>query len=199
MVVGGGFLAFTALDFQAGPDLLPLTPLAGLGIGWWLLTLSGATALRRLPAVTILIGVVVSAALAGMGFYQLAQLPVRNAAVQAQILAAEQLYDLVGQDAEVQVFGCMAPLVFHRRANATRFIHLGRKSLNLTAIELGGGVEKLAALIEERKPAAVLFDGGRTGEKPLKALIAEQYERSKVRLSGCSGSASTEVWLRKAP
>jgi len=199
MVVGGGFLAFTALDFQAGPDLLPLTPLAGLGIGWWLLTLSNGTALRRLPAVTILIGVIVSAALAGMGFYQLAQRPMRNAAVRSQIQAAEQLYDMVGRDAEVQVFGCMAPLVVYRRPNATRFIHLGSKSLNLMAIELGGGVEKLAALIEERQPAAVLFDGGRYGEEPLKALIAEHYERSDVRLSGCQGSTSTEVWLRRAP
>jgi hypothetical protein len=199
MVVGGGFLAFTVLDFQAGPDLLPLTPLAALGIGWWLVTLSGATALRRLPAATMLIGVVVSAALAGLGFYQLAQRPMHNAAVQAQIQAAEQLYDMVGQDAEVQVFGCMAPLVIRSRPNATRFVHLGRKSLNLTAIELGGGVERLAAVIEERKPAAVLFDGGRYGEEPLKALIAGRYTRSGVQLLGCQATTLAEIWLRNAP
>ncbi len=198
LVVGAGFLAFSALDFQGGPDFLPLMPLAGLGIGWWLATLSDVAIGRRWWAATPVIGLAVCAGLVGLGGLHYAQSPVRARALQTQIEAAETLYEIVGEDAEVQFFNCLGPLVFYRRANATRFLHLGSKSLNLMTRE-GGAMGDLAALIEAQKMPAVVFDGGRYGDAPLQALIAEHYAPANLRLSGCLGATSTEVWRRTAP
>jgi hypothetical protein len=197
MVVGAGFLAFSVLDFQSGPDLLALIPLAGLGIGWWWLVVSDHLTPRRWLDATIFGGLAVCVALAGLGAIQLIQRPVGGQPLQQQIEAADALYTIVGKDADVQFFGCLTPLVVYQRQNATLFDHLGPKSVNLMAHEFGD-IKALAALLEEKKTPALVLAGVGAGDGTLQRLIAGNYEKHPASPRICPDSAASEVWLRKA-
>jgi len=196
MVVGAGFLAFSALDFQSGPDFLPLLPLAALGIGWLWLMLSDHLTPRRLLGATGLGGVIVSVALIGLGAAQVWQEPMDTPVLQRQMVVSDRLYEIVGDDAEAQFFGCLAPLVFRRQENATQVLHLGIKSMNLMAREFGD-VAALAALIEEQETPALALAGEVAGNAALEALIAANYEPYPVDLRICRDRKLSVVWMRK--
>ncbi len=198
MVVGAGFLTFSAIDFQSGPDFLPLLPLAGLGIGWWWLFLSDYLMPRRWLSVRICGGLVVCAALAGFGMIQLVKSPAQPAALQAQVKAAAALYELVGDETDVQFFGCLAPLVIYRRQNVMPYVMLKTKHLNLMARELGD-ISDLAALVEQNQTPALVLAGVSAGNERLATLLAASYRRVSVSLGVCMDREASTILIRKVP
>ena len=98
----------------------------------------------------------------------------------------------------MQFFGCLTPLVVTQRRNATRFVHLGPKSLNLMAHEFGS-LDDLAALINTEEMPVVALGGAVDGGTELEALLAEHYVRAPLWARICFDRRLSEVWMRKAP
>lgn len=168
LLFGLGFYAFTLIDFDYCPDLIPFLPVLALSAGWLasvfarkaagLLARGGADAggagdattggTRQRTAYYALLAIIAGGI---VYFYLLDTWGYRVTATsfldQLQVTQAAAKY--VGPDDRVLAFGNALVLIELRRTNATKILHLGSKSgLGVLVSEPGGAqgmVDSLAA------------------------------------------------------
>ena len=166
-----GFAAFTLIDYDFCPDLIPLMPVAAIGVGWlvwqmsvaarWLFERTGnVMRARQAQIVVLVIGPIVVAGV-GLSHTLSYQLNGPTLSDQAQVAVAAEQY-LQPTD-RVLEFGDSLILIYTHRMNASKVLHLGDKSgLGVLAFEPGqmqGLIDSLdrnppmlIALSRENKP-----------------------------------------------
>lgn len=158
---GLGFAAFTLIDFDYCPDLVPLMPVVALSVGWLgLLVARGVAALvarwdggqptatrlspQRAQLVTLIVLGIALAALYGsdaLGYR------ITSTTFLDQLDAVHTAETYLAPQDRVLSFGSAIVLIELRKDNASKILHLGSKSgLGILASEPGGVQGMIAAL-----------------------------------------------------
>lgn len=173
---------YAASDFQGYPDLYPLLPYAGLGVG-------GAVGLamnrlRHAPArvattVFALVGVV---ALTGFSWSSFTNNPMHNDDFMVQRSSACAISRVLVPGHPLYSLGDPRPLALTHRRNPDRFIYLGSGVDHWKIAHTPGGLEGWAAQIRAAHPSVVVLRGWHTKVTPLlvERLKAAGYRQGYI-------------------
>ncbi|HEY9230823.1 MAG TPA: DolP-mannose mannosyltransferase [Blastocatellia bacterium] len=184
------YLAFCLINFQSGPDFLPLFPFVGLFAGW--LITEAATRLRltraaqskpslhrwieRLPTAALLLVLMLSLGRAVTFRMQEWTLKVQE---QQLKLATDRL----GPDDKVYVHGTVELLVLTNRANLNPYILWDRNKADyIAAKKYDGSVEAMIAEMERQAPKLVALSRLRNIPQAvaLEQWVAQGYEKLPI-------------------
>jgi hypothetical protein len=180
------YLAFCALNFQSGPDLIPLFPFIGIFAGW-LLAKAGQTIpdhsalkagafgrafLRWLPSAAVL--VVAAAILAQTLAYRIEP----GSTLQEQERKLAPVAEALGPDDRIYAHGMAEILVLLNRPNLNPYIYLDNGKDRFADARTPGGFAVILSQMEAEAPKVVAL--GRLGKVArrgdLERWVQEQYE-----------------------
>lgn len=184
------YLAFCLINFQSGPDFLPLFPFIGIFAGWAiteiarLLTSSRAVQAKpslsrwveRLPAAALLLAFMIT--LARVATYRM-----EDWTLWYQDRLLKTATDLIGPDDKVYVHGTVEILVLTNRPNLNPYILWDHgKADYIAAQKYGGSMKAMIDEIEAASPKLVAIS--RLKHIPqgaeLEQWVAERYEKLPV-------------------
>jgi hypothetical protein len=195
------YLAFCLINFQSGPDLLPLFPFIGIFAGWLItevarrLTSSRVVQskpvwhrwIERLPAAALLLVFIVS--LARAVTYRMEDWSLGYQDRQLKVVA-----DLIGPDDKIYVHGTVEILVLTDRPNLNPYILWDRgKADYIAAKRYGGSIDALIAEMEAEGPKLVALSRLRNIPRgaELEQWVAQRYEKLPV--------VGYDIYVRKQP
>jgi hypothetical protein len=217
LLSGAGLFGFSLLDLQKCSDLTPLLPYVALGGAGVLLVgaVAAARFVRRVLPVSPPPADAAPGARAGRGSVIAAVLLIalvlwygtrdafaqaRQTGLAAQRALAAELTAQLGPGDRIQQFGDTVALVLTRRANATRFVHLGEKQgLGILTAE-GISMADLAAQLEAANPRVITLSRAKNKEwaAPLYAWLENRYRLDSTYSASEGGTLKeTDVyWLK---
>ncbi|MFL6213571.1 MAG: hypothetical protein ACJ74J_06705 [Blastocatellia bacterium] len=184
------YLAFCLINFQSGPDLLPLFPFIGVFAGWLIAEMARRLALirplasklwlrrciERVPAL-VLILVLILAALRAATF----RMEDQSLRDQAQTL--KPAMEMIGPNDKVYVHGTLELLVLMNRPNLNPYIMWDRRKVDYIAQHrYGGSVQAMIAEMEAEAPRLVALSRLRNISQAveLERWVAEHYDKLPV-------------------
>lgn len=192
------YLTFCLVDFQAGPDLIPLFPFIGIFGGWFVVktgrsirrsqVINQKALFKRMTAVTpevVPIALVITLACA-------ASHKTQGAALREQSKTYQTLSDMLSPDDKIYASGAIEVLVLLKRPNLNPYIMWDKgKDIYVAKEKYGGSLAAIIDEIESQRPRLVAlsrFKGvGLRAE--LERWVAEHYDK----LEGYNDS----VYLRR--
>lgn len=186
------YLAFCLINFQSGPDLIPLFPFIGLFAGWLVIKLSGARfgrgLARHLPAAALIV-------LCALIVYR--SLIYR---VDSELTLQEQEREFAGistvlaRDDAVYVHGTVEILVLLNRPNMNPHIDLRQGKDDLITQRTPGGFRAFIDQMEALAPKVVAISraGQLRHRAELKQWVDDHYDQ--IWLAGYEG-----IYLRRHP
>jgi len=186
------YIAFCFLNFQSGPDLLPLFPFIGLFAGWCLVKLADAGFARRFASPLPVLALLVIAALILVRGATYKVDPSGTLRDQDERVAA--IGNLLGPDDRIYVQGPVEILVLLKRPNLNPYIFLDRGKDAWMVRGLPGGFGGLINEMDQAAPKVVALS--RLG-KVAHRVELEQWAKQKydpLELRGFDG-----VYLRRQP
>jgi hypothetical protein len=192
------YLTFCLVDFQAGPDLIPLFPFIGIFGGWFVIktgrsirrsqVINQKALFKRMTAVTpevIPIALVITLACA-------ASHKTQGLTLREQSKTYQRLSDMLSPDDKIYASGAIEVLVLLKRPNLNPYIMWDKgKDIYVAKEKYGGSLAAIIDEIESQRPRLVAlsrFKGvGLRAE--LERWVAEHYDK----LEGYNDS----VYLRR--
>lgn len=182
-----GFTAFTLIDFDFCPDLIPLLPVLALGIGWLAIQcartlsawLSRISPLSDAPRAQMMMSVFVM--LFVLMVYGLDALDYRitTTTFLDQLQVAETAKTYLAPGDRVLAFGNAIVLIELHMQNASKILHLGSKSgLGVLASE-PGGVQGMIDALDRDPPKLIVLarETYPTWTDPFYAWLAQRYDQ----------------------
>jgi hypothetical protein len=173
------YLAFCLINFQSGPDLIPLFPFIGLFAGWTIVKLGGARSgqrLARLPAAALV--VLFSLIILRSLIYNVES----DLKLQDQEQAFEAISQVLGPDDRIYVHGTVEILVLLNRPNLNPYIFLDRGKDDWIAKRTPGGFRAIIDEMESLAPRVVAIS--RTGKvahrAELRQWVDDHYDQMEV-------------------
>ena len=173
------YLAFCLINFQSGPDLIPLFPFIGLFAGWTIVKLGGARSgqgLARLPAAALV--VLFSLIILRSLIYNVES----DLKLQDQEQAFEAISQVLGPDDRIYVHGTIEILVLLNRPNLNPYIFLDRGKDDWIAKRTPGGFRAIIDEMESLAPRVVAIS--RTGKvahrAELRQWVDDHYDQMEV-------------------
>jgi hypothetical protein len=167
-----GFAAFTLVDFDFCPDLIPFLPVVAIGSGWlvWQIMTALGGLWRRYDKVdmtqTVQAGLLIISALliGGIGLSDAWGYTLQGSSLSDQMNIAQTALRFLGPDDRVLQFGDSVILIFDHRTNASKVLLLKQKSgygllstepgqIQALVDSLDRNPPKLIALSRESHPA----------------------------------------------
>lgn len=160
-----GFAAFTLIDFDFCPDLIPLLPVMALGVGWLAFHSArvvanslaraafpiGARGIERILLVWIGFALIVVYWFDAWGY----QLPGATFSEQLAVVTTAQEYLMPGD--RVLSFGnALVPVELHLQ-NATKILHLGSKSGLGVLTNEPGGMQGMIDALDAQPPKLIVL------------------------------------------
>jgi hypothetical protein len=193
------YLVFCLINFQSGPDLLPLFPFIGIFAGWLIEevargrssigALAAKPALRRwmerLPGLAVMLVLIVAVLRAAT--FRMEDQTLRD---QTQML--QPAMNLVGPNDKVYVHGTAELLVLMNRPNLNPYIMWDRRKVDYIAAQrYGGSVEAMIAEMEAAAPRLVALSRLRNIPQAaeLERWVVEHYDKLPV--------ADYDIYVRK--
>jgi DolP-mannose mannosyltransferase len=184
----GVYLAFCVINFQAGPDLIPLFPFIGIFAGWFLVKAGqaiasiGWTQRRRspvgewwLPALAVLI--VLSIVLVRMATYR-----VDAWTLQYQDQEFKKLSEILGPDDKIYVHGTAEILVLLNRPNLNPYLLLDWDADNFAGSRTPGDWSAIMNEMESQSPKLVAISRLRavSHRADLERWVQEHYDKLEL-------------------
>lgn len=195
------YLAFCLINFQSGPDFLPLFPFIGIFAGWFITEVARRLKARpgvqakpslynwidRLPAAALLLAFVVTVTRAAI--YRMEDWTLWYQDEQLKIAT-----DLIGPDDRLYVHGTVELLVLTNRPNLTPYVLWDHgKADYIAATRYGGSTQAMIDEIEAASPKLVAIS--RLKNIPqgaaLQQWVAARYEKLPV--------LGYDIYVRKQP
>jgi hypothetical protein len=185
------YLVFCAINFQSGPDLIPLFPFMGI-FGGWLAVQPGRVRLgrglfRRLPgaALVVLVGLIV---------FRIAQAADSDLTLQDQEREFAKISKLLEPGDKIYVHGALEILVLLNKPNLNPYIYLDRGKDEWIGRRNPGGFRAILEEMESSSPKIVAISriGKVVHRAELRNWVEEHYDR--IVLAGYDG-----VYLRRQP
>ncbi len=180
-----GFAAFTLIDFDYCPDLIPLMPVVALGVGWLAVTLSRAltrgisSSVPNAAQAQMILLALVAAALLYVYWFDVWGYRITGTTFGDQVQVANAAKEYLQPGDRVLSFGNAIVLIETQQPNATKILHLGSKSgLGVLASEPGGMQGMIDAL--DQNPPKVITLARETRldwTKPLYRWMERRYEQ----------------------
>jgi hypothetical protein len=192
------YLAFCLINFQSGPDLLPLFPFIGIFAGWLITDVARRLAslrpnestvesavestpplrrwIERVPALALTL-VLVLALVRAITFRM------EDQSLRDQVQALQPAMNLVGPDDKVYVHGTVELLVLMNRANLNPYIMWDRRKVDyIAARRYGGSVQAMIAEMEAAAPRLVALSRLRNIPQAaeLERWVAAHYDKLPV-------------------
>jgi hypothetical protein len=188
------YLAFCLINFQSGPDLLPLFPFIGIFAGWLIEEVARRLASRRpdeskveskpvlrrwverAPALAFMLVLILASVRA-------ATFRMEDQSLRDQAQALQPAMNLVGPDDKVYVHGTAELLVFMNRANLNPYIMWDRRKVDyIAARRYGGSVQAMIAEMEAEAPRLVALSRLRNIPQAaeLERWVAAHYDKLPV-------------------
>ena len=184
------YLAFCLINFQSGPDLLPLFPFIGIFAGWMIeeaaRRLAAARAVEskpslrrwveRLPGVALLL--VLAVATARAVTYRM-----EDQTLSAQEQSLKPAVELLGPNDQVYAHGAVELLVLSNRPNLNPYIMWDRRKVDyIAARRYGGSVQAMVAEMEAAAPKLVALSRLRNIPQAaeLERWVAAHYDKLPV-------------------
>lgn len=185
------YLAFCLINFQSGPDLIPLFPFIGMFAGWLIVKLGAAGfdrgLARHLPAALLILLVVL------ITFRSLAYRvePVLTLADQEREFAA--ISKVLEPDDKIYVHGTVEILVLLNRPNLNPYIYLDRGKDDWIARGTPGGFRTFIDEMKASSPKVVAIS--RAGKVAHRAELTQWVEKNYdvMKLAGYGD----EIFLRR--
>jgi len=184
------YLAFCLINFQSGPDFIPLFPFVGMFGGWFVVKLgegrSGRSLARHLPAAALVV------LFALIIFRSLSYRVESELTLQDQEKELAAIAEVLAPDDGIYVHGTVEILVLLNRPNLNPYIFLDRGKDNWIARRTPGGFRAIIDEMESSSPKVVAIS--RTGKVALRAELIQWVEDhyDQVELPGYEG-----VYLRR--
>ncbi|MFL6275631.1 MAG: hypothetical protein ACJ74G_10630 [Blastocatellia bacterium] len=184
------YLGFCLINFQSGPDFLPLFPFVGLFAGW-LITEAAARLqasrlaqskpslrrwVERLPAAALLLLFILSAGRA-------VTFRMQEWTLKIQEQQLKLAYDRLGPDDQVYVHGTLELLVMTNRPNLNPYILWDRNKADyIAAKKYGGSVQMMIAEMEAAAPKMVALSRLRNIPQAveLEQWVAQKYDKLPI-------------------
>ncbi len=186
------YLTFCLINFQSGPDLIPLFPFVGLFAGWLIVRLGEARSVRRLApnvptvALVALLGLIIFRSMT----YKLEA----GLTLQDQQKEFAAILSALAPDDRVYVHGSLEILVLLNRPNMNPYIFLDRGKDDWIAKQTPGGFPAILNKMESSSPKVVAIS--RLGKVAHRAELRNWVEGhyDQMDLPGYEG-----VYLRRQP
>lgn len=190
------YLIFCLINFQAGPDLIPLFPFIGIFAGWCLTQISSSIAERRsenitdigkwLPKFAIVVMLLVTI-IRGSASLREKDSPLTNQVNSLAVIAKE-----LGADDKIYVHGATEILVLLNKPNANPYIFFDRERDNYIAAQKPYGFQSILDELEAQAPKIVALSRLRrvAHRAELKQWVDWRYD--KIEVAGYE-----EVYIRK--
>jgi hypothetical protein len=184
------YLGFCLVNFQSGPDLIPLFPFIGLFAGWCLVNAGGKRMwlgfARPLPVLALI-------ALTALILFRAVTFKVDSGVtLQDQDRQVAAIGALLGPEDRIYVHGAVEILVLLNRSNLNPYIFLDRGKDDWVARRMPGGFRGIIDEMETQAPKVVALSrmGKVAHRAELEQWVGEHYD--KIELSGVDG-----IFLRK--
>ena len=174
------YLAFCLINFQSGPDLIPLFPFIGMFGGWFVVKLGGAALgrglARRVPAAVLvaLFGLIILRSLT----YRVAS----ELTLQDQQKAFGAVANVLSPDDRIYVHGTVEILVLLNTPNLNPYIFLDRGKDNWIAKRTPGGFQAIIDEMESSSPKIVAVSrAGRVAHRAeLRQWVDDHYDQMEL-------------------
>lgn len=184
------YLGFCLVNFQSGPDLIPLFPFIGLFAGWCLVKASGMRMrlglARPLPVVALIV-------LAALILFRAVTFKVDSGlTLQDQHRQVAAIGTLLGPEDRFYVHGTVEIPVLLNKPNLSPYIFLDRGKDDWIARRTPGAFQAVIREMETQAPKVVAISRmGKVAHRvELEQWVAEHYD--KIELPGLDG-----IYLRK--
>jgi hypothetical protein len=145
------YLAFCLINFQSGPDLIPLFPFIGIFAGWLMVrvvSLAGpAFKLLPIAALTLILALIFYRSMVYKYGYAMT--------LSDQYKKFEAISDMLGPDDKIYVHGAAELLVLTGRSNLNPYIFLDRGKDNFISAKRPGGFKAIIEDMEKQSPKVV--------------------------------------------
>jgi hypothetical protein len=186
------YVVFCVINFQSGPDLIPLFPFMGMFGGWFAVQLGrvrfGRGLFRRLPgaALVVLVGLII--------FRSVAEAADSELTLQEQEREFAKISKLLEPDDNIYVHGAVEILVLLNKPNLNPYIYLDRGKDKWIAKRNPGGFRAILEEMESSRPKVVAISriGKVVHRVELRHWVEEHYDQ--IALPGYDG-----VYLRRQP
>jgi DolP-mannose mannosyltransferase len=181
MILPLTYLAFCFLNFQSGPDLIPLFPFVGLFAGWCLVRLGavgfGGRFARPLPMLALIV-------IAALILFRGATYKIDSGATlrdQDEELAA--IANILAPDDRIYVHGTVEILVLLNRPNLNPYIFLDRGKDDWIARGMPAGFEGLISEMDLAAPKVLVISrlGKVAHRAELEQWVKEHYDPLELR------------------
>jgi hypothetical protein len=171
------YLAFCLINFQSGPDLIPLFPFIGIFAGWTVLQFSQLSVrCKKLPQVVLAFLLLLIA-------YRAATYKPEPGLTLAQQRTEFQLISsLLGPEDRIYVHGMVELLVLTRRPNLNPYIFLDWGKDDYIAARKQGGFRSLIEEIEQQSPKIVALARLQkvSHRAELQQWVEQNYDRLEI-------------------
>ena len=178
------YLTFCLINFQSGPDLIPLFPFIGLFAGYLMVSVSAFLSERRLGLLAPSLVLIASLALI---LFRAATSRLPSAALKDQDRQLAALSSLLEPDDRIYVHGQFEILVLLNKPNMNPYIYFDRGKDDWIAKRRGGEFRDLLEEMESQGPKIVAVSRlGRVAHRlEIEGWINEHYAR--ISLPGFDG------------
>lgn len=186
------YLAFCLINFQSGPDLIPLFPFIGMFGGWFVVKLGGARFGRGLARLAPAATLVVLFAL--IIFRSLIYKVESELTLQDQEREFAAISRVLAPDDSIYVHGTLEILVLLNRPNLNPYIFLDRGKDDWIAKRTPGGFRAIINEMESSSPKFVAISrAGKVAHRvELRQWVEDHYDQ--MELPGYEG-----IYLRRQP
>lgn len=184
-IVPIAYLGFCLINFQSGPDLIPLFPFIGLFTGYLIVRLSAFLSESRLGLLAPTLVLIASLAL--ILFRATISRPPAAPTLRDQDQQLAAVSTLLEPDDRIYVHGALEILVLLNRPNMNPFIYFDRGKDEWIAKRRGGRFSGVVAEMESQSPKIVSVSrlGKVAHRREIEGWIDEHYAR--VMLPGLEG------------
>ncbi len=171
------YLIFCLINFQSGPDLIPLFPFIGVFAGAFLVLATGRVKNNEMIGRLALVLIVVIAL--GRGLVYRAYF---GPSVQTQIQNVSRISDLLGPGEHIYVHGATEILVLLNIPNASPYIFFDWGKDEYIAASKGAGFESVLAEIESQAPKVVVLSRLQKVQhrEEIERWVREHYDKLDV-------------------
>ena len=184
------YLAFCLINFQSGPDLIPLFPFIGLFAGWFVVKLGDVRfgPARYLPGATLIV-LFALIILRGLIYRVESELTLQD-----QEKEFAEISKVLAPDDRIYVHGTVEILVLLNRSNLNPYIFLDRGKDDWIARRTPGGFRAFIDDIESLAPKVVAISrvGKVLHRAELRRWVDDHYDQ--MELPGFEG-----IYLRRQP
>ncbi|HLF83460.1 MAG TPA: hypothetical protein VI837_04730, partial [Blastocatellia bacterium] len=192
------YLVFCLINFQAGPDLIPLIPFIGIFAAKFLVDagrLAGSHLQKLKPSMTawaVFVPRLAIGLLIGLVLVRAASYKLQGLTLQDQDKAFKVISDLLGPEDKIYVHGTTEILVLLNRPNLNPYVFLDWGADGFAALRKGGEFRAIIDEMESQAPKIVAISRLKvvSHRDEFKQWVDDKYE--KLEVPGYDG-----VYLRK--